>query len=490
MKELFKLSYSKIKEGLGKGDFSSVDLVNSYYDRIDETQSKIKAFLETNREKATNQAKVSDERRKSGKTVSEFDGIPIAIKDNICVSGEITSCSSKILENFRSPYDATVISRLKDKGFIFLPRTNMDEFAMGSSTENSAFQTTTNPFDTTRIPGGSSGGSAAAVSAGMVPIALGSDTGGSIRQPASLCGIWGLKPTYGRISRYGLVAYASSLDQIGPFSNDIQGVVDLFSVLNGRDERDQTTVIGKQFSSANVKQKSWKGVKVGVMSTKNASDWSPSVLKKYEDMKKNLEKEGAILKELDFSVFSYSIPIYYLIATAECSSNLSRFDGIRYGLRVEGSSGKLEDLYVESRSKGFGDEVKRRILLGTFSLSSGYYDAYYGKAQKARVMIRKQYDSFFKEVDVILQPTSPTTAFKIGEKTKDPIQMYLADVLTTSVNLAGVPAISCPAGVDENGLPIGMQLTTSHFEEESLLSFASSLAQLPDTTITLPSQIQ
>ncbi|TGL57461.1 Asp-tRNA(Asn)/Glu-tRNA(Gln) amidotransferase subunit GatA [Leptospira ognonensis] len=488
MNDLSKLTYSKIKEGLGKGEFTSEEVTSSYIDRINAVDSKIGAFLEFNPEKILASAKESDARRKSKALKSEMDGIPIGIKDNICIEGEITSCASKILSNFRSPYDATVITKLKSKGFLFVPRTNMDEFAMGSSTENSAFQTTKNPFDVTRIPGGSSGGSAAAVASGMVSTSLGSDTGGSIRQPAALCGVWGLKPTYGRVSRYGLVAYASSLDQIGPFGNDIHSVIDVFDSIQGYDSHDQTSAKEKSFNVNHVKLGSWKGLRVGVMKTEDTQA-SPSVAKRYEELKAALTKEGAILKELDFSLFKYSIPVYYLIATAECSSNLSRFDGIRYGFRDEGQ-GKLEDLYVESRSKGFGNEVKRRILLGTFSLSSGYYDAYYGKAQKARVLIKKQYESFFKDVDFIFQPTSPTSAFKVGEKTKDPIQMYLADILTTTVNLAGVPAISCPAGLDEIGLPIGMQLTSNHFEEEKLLSYALMLNEFPETKIHLPETIK
>jgi aspartyl-tRNA(Asn)/glutamyl-tRNA(Gln) amidotransferase subunit A len=487
MKDLSNLTYTKVKDGLQKGEFTSEELTSSYLNRIDEVEPKIKAFLEVNQERILTSAKESDARRKSNALKSDLDGIPIGIKDNICINGEITSCSSKILSNFRSPYDATVITKLKAKGFHFIPRTNMDEFAMGSSTENSAFQVTKNPFDTSRIPGGSSGGSAAAVASGMVSTSLGSDTGGSIRQPAALCGVWGLKPTYGRVSRYGLVAYASSLDQIGPFGNDLQAVIDVFDSIQGFDLHDQTSAKDATFDPKNVKLGSWKGIRVGVMKTEETQA-SPSVAKRYEDIKAKLVKEGAILKELDFSLFKYSIPVYYLIATAECSSNLSRFDGIRYGFRDEGN-GRLEDLYVESRSKGFGNEVKRRILLGTFSLSSGYYDAYYGKAQKARVLIKKKYDSFFKDVDCILQPTSPTTAFKVGEKTKDPIQMYLADILTTTVNLAGVPAISCPAGTDEHGLPIGMQITTNHFEEEKLLSYATMLAEFPETITALPKTI-
>ncbi|TGM43538.1 Asp-tRNA(Asn)/Glu-tRNA(Gln) amidotransferase subunit GatA [Leptospira levettii] len=488
MKDIIFLTYSEIKKKLNDGSLTSQELVSAYLERIKSSDSKVKAFLNLNADKILTQAKASDDRRKVGKPFSEFDGIPIGIKDNICIRGEITSCSSKILENFESPYDATVITKLKEKGFVFFPRLNMDEFAMGSSTENSAFQTSKNPFDTDRIPGGSSGGSAAAVAASMLPISLGSDTGGSIRQPASLCGIWGLKPTYGRVSRYGLVAYASSLDQIGPFSNDMEGISDLLEILSGLDSNDQTTAKVDHFDAKSVSSMDWKGKKIGIMKTEDFN-FSPDVNARYLEILKSLEEKGAELVALDFSLLKYAIPVYYLIATAECSSNLSRFDGIRYGLRKE-TSGKLDDLYSESRSAGFGKEVKRRILLGTFSLSSGYYDAYYGKAQKARVLIRRQYADFFKSVDIIVQPTSPTTAFKVGEKTKDPIQMYQADILTTSVNLAGVPAISCPAGVDQNGLPIGIQLTTSHFDEVKLLSYAKSLSQLDLCKITLPKEIK
>ncbi len=480
-------SYSKLKALLREKKISPVEIAEAYSKRIQKFNPKINAFLEFDPEKLLKAAKASEDRHQKNNTLSEMDGIPIAIKDNLCITGELTTCSSKILENFRSPYDATAIVKLKEKGLLLIPRTNMDEFAMGSSTENSAFGTTLNPINTSKVPGGSSGGSAAAVSASFAPLALGSDTGGSIRQPASLTGIWGLKPTYGRISRYGLIAYASSLDQIGPFSNDIAGIVDSFSVMNGVDPRDQTTANAKVFQPNSVTQTSWKGKKVGVMNRKDIS-WQKDVILKYQRVLDLIEKEGAELVELDFSIFSYSIPIYYLIATAECSSNLSRFDGIRYGKRID-SSGKLEDLYVDSRTQGFGKEVKRRILLGTFSLSAGYYEAYYGKAQKARIMIRKAYESFFQKVDIILQPTSPSTAFELGEKTKDPLQMYLADTLTTSSNLAGVPSISCPFGVDSNGLPIGMQLTAPHFEEERLLSYAYALNQFDEATVTLPDEI-
>ena len=480
--------YSEIKSLLNEKKITSVELCSLYLKRIEENDSKIKAFLYLNKEKILQEAANSDSRRQAGKQLSEFDGIPIGIKDNICIKGERVSCGSKILENFISPYDATAITKLREKGFIFFPGLNMDEFAMGSSTENSAYQVTKNPFDTTRIPGGSSGGSAAAVASSMLPIALGSDTGGSIRQPAALCGIFGLKPTYGRVSRYGLVAYASSLDQIGPFSNDPEGIADVLSVLSGADLNDSTASQEKPFAVTDLLSSDVSKLKIGIMANEG-NEWSQDVKDNFHKIIDVLRSKGAQIIELDFSIHSYSIPIYYIIATAECSSNLSRFDGIRYGYRIEDPK-KLEDVYVESRSKGFGDEVKRRILLGTFSLSSGYYDAYYGQAQKARVLIKRSYAEYFKQVDFILQPTSPTTAFKVGEKTKDPVQMYKADILTTSVNLAGLPAISIPAGVDKSGLPIGLQITANKFEEAKLLSFVKELSSLDECKINLPETIQ
>ena len=480
--------YSEIKSLLNEKKITSVELCSLYLKRIEENDSKIKAFLYLNKEKILQEAANSDSRRQVGKQLSEFDGIPIGIKDNICIKGERVSCGSKILENFISPYDATAITKLREKGFIFFPGLNMDEFAMGSSTENSAYQVTKNPFDTTRIPGGSSGGSAAAVASSMLPIALGSDTGGSIRQPAALCGIFGLKPTYGRVSRYGLVAYASSLDQIGPFSNDPEGIADVLSVLSGADLNDSTASQEKPFAVTDLLNSDLSKLKIGIMANEG-NEWSQDVKDNFHKIIDVLRSKGAQIIELDFCIHSYSIPIYYIIATAECSSNLSRFDGIRYGYRIEDPK-KLEDVYVESRSKGFGDEVKRRILLGTFSLSSGYYDAYYGQAQKARVLIKRSYAEYFKQVDFILQPTSPTTAFKVGEKTKDPVQMYKADILTTSVNLAGLPAISIPAGVDKSGLPIGLQITANKFEEAKLLSFVKELSSLDECKINLPETIQ
>ncbi|TGJ98537.1 Asp-tRNA(Asn)/Glu-tRNA(Gln) amidotransferase subunit GatA [Leptospira langatensis] len=486
MSDLWKLTYSQIKKGLNAGEFTPSELATSLISRIEAEDFKIKAFLSFEKENVLKAAAESTERRRSGKPLSEFDGIPIGIKDNICIEGTITSCASKILENYHSPFHATAIEKLLAKGFVLIPRANMDEFAMGSSTENSAYQITKNPFDTARIPGGSSGGSAAAVAASFVPVALGSDTGGSVRQPASLCGIYGLKPSYGTVSRYGLVAYASSLDQIGPLSKDIDGVVDVYSIISGKDPKDATSKNLTAFDPAKAKPVALEGLRIGKM--KMSAEIDPDVAKAYESLLSDLESKGAKLVELDFSLLSNSIPIYYIIATAECSSNLSRFDGIRFGARKD-PSGKLEDLYVASRSEGFGKEVQRRILLGTFSLSAGYYDAYYGRAQKARVLIKREYEGYFSKVDLILQPTSPTTAFKVGEKTSDPIQMYKADILTTSVNLAGVPAMSLPIGTDSKGLPIGLQVTAPLFHEEKIFGFAKTIQDW-SSKVKLPEQIQ
>jgi aspartyl-tRNA(Asn)/glutamyl-tRNA(Gln) amidotransferase subunit A len=479
-----KFLYSNLKKDLQSNKISSEELCNSLISRIENLEPKINAFLRFSKEKILESARESDNRRKSNRALSEFDGIPIGIKDNICIRGEITSCSSKILENYISPYNATVIEKLLSKGFILFPGLNMDEFAMGSSTENSAFQVTKNPFDIQRIPGGSSGGSAAAVAASMIPIALGSDTGGSIRQPASLCGVFGLKPTYGSVSRYGLVAYASSLDQIGPISNDLEGIKDIYNIISGIDPKDSTSI--EKPSNTNFESIDISKLRIGIM--QEGDEWEISIKNNYKMVCEKLTSLGAKLVPLDFSLHNYSIPIYYIIATSECSSNLSRFDGIRYGLRENTS--KLEDLYLETRTKGFGNEVKRRILLGTYSLSSGYYDAYYGKAQKARVMIRKSYEEFFQNVDLILQPTSPTTAFKIGEKSKDPVQMYKADILTTSVNLAGLPAMSYPSGLDDKGLPIGMQITAPAFHEDLLFQFTELFSKFSEFQVELPETIK
>ncbi|MCB1166549.1 MAG: Asp-tRNA(Asn)/Glu-tRNA(Gln) amidotransferase subunit GatA [Leptospiraceae bacterium] len=463
-------------KALEKGEYSPVELAEAYLQRAAQTKP-LAMYNELNEERIRAQAQESAKRRKAGKPLSALDGIPVSIKDNICDVEEKTTCSSAFLKDYRSPYDATVIEKLKGAGAILFGRTNLDEFAMGSSTENSAFGTTRNPYDPERVPGGSSGGSAAAVGSLTVPLALGSDTGGSIRQPASFCGIVGMKPTYGKVSRYGLVAFASSLDQIGPMAGSVEDAALLLSSIEGKDHRDSTShpmaderptpALIKPMTSAALKKK-----KVGVFFPDKTDGFDDSVLKACDATRTWLEKQGMEVVPIESKLWQYAIPIYYILATAEASSNLSRFDGIRYGTRS--GQANLLDVYTRSRTEGFGPEVKRRILLGTFVLSSGYYDAYYNSAQKARRMIRAEYLEFFKKLDFIMQPTSPSTAFKIGEKAANPIAMYQSDLMTISVNLGGVPALSLPAGIDNDGLPIGMQITGAHFEEEKLLQFAAA----------------
>lgn len=463
---------------LESGEYTSQELTRSYLDRASICKP-LQMFNDLDESRILDQAKESDKRRKAGKALSALDGIPVAIKDNICDINEKTTCSSNFLKDYRSPYDATVIEKLKQAGAILYGRTNLDEFAMGSSTENSAFRTTLNPFDPGRVPGGSSGGSAAAVGSLSAPLALGSDTGGSIRQPASFCGIVGMKPTYGKVSRYGLVAFASSLDQIGPMALSVEDSALLLSVIEGKDSRDSTShpFSEKYPTSPAVKpmsKKSLSGKKVGVLfPDSKAEGFDESIRKACTDMRNWLEKQGCEVKEIQSKLWQYVIPIYYILATAEASSNLSRFDGIRYGTRSPQAN--LQDLYVRSRTEGFGPEVKRRILLGTFVLSSGYFDAYYNSAQKARKMVRAEYLDFFKDLDFIVQPTSPTTAFKVGERSENPIAMYQSDLMTISVNLGGVPALSLPLGLDEDGLPVGMQITAPHFEEDKLFQFAAAV---------------
>ncbi len=450
------------------------------------------AFLALDREAVLSQARASDDRRAAGKALGPLDGIPIAIKDNICAKGTTVTCASRILENFVAPYDATVIEKLRAAGAVLMGRANMDEFAMGSSTENSAFQNARNPWNPERVPGGSSGGSAVAVAAGIAPLALGSDTGGSIRQPAAFCGVVGLKPTYGRVSRYGLVAYASSLDQIGPFARSVADTALVLEAIAGADRRDSTSLApdaedsGSTLSGnlAEFQKRDWSGLQVGVMlpDDEAASAYDPAVLAQTNAAVDFLEKQGAQIVPLQSRLEKYLITIYYIQATAEASSNLSRYDGVRYGQQAQDAK-DLMDLYVRSRTAGFGDEVKRRILLGTFVLSSGYYDAYYKSAQKARRLITKEYANFFERVDVILAPTSPSTAFALGDKVNDPIAMYQSDILTIAANLTGNPAVSIPAGADADGLPVGLQLMTAPFREQRLLEIAGGLAAgaAPDT---------
>lgn len=478
--DLCKLGIVELQSLLKNKEVSSVELANSFLARVSQVDSKIHAFLHLDSENILNQARSADQLISRG----EFDnkpllGIPIAIKDVIAVKGERLGCASRILDGFVSPYDATVIEKLKAAGAIVFGRLNMDEFAMGSSTENSAFGPTHNPWAIGYAPGGSSGGSAAAVSALECPAALGSDTGGSIRQPAALCGCVGVKPTYGRVSRFGLVAFASSLDQIGPLTRSSQDAAVLLEVICGWDKRDCTSVNEPVQSFSKNLTGDIKGLKIGLPREYFIKGLDPEVNNAVLDAVKLLEKLGASVLEISLPHTEYAVATYYIIATAEASANLARFDGIRYGLRVDGSD--LFELYCKTRGKGFGSEVKRRILLGTYVLSSGYYDAYYLRAQKVRTLIRNDFIEAFKKVDVIVTPTTPTPAFKLGEKSGDPLQMYLSDVFTISCNLAGICGVSIPCGFTaQPKLPIGLQILGKHFDELTILNTAFAFQQATD----------
>lgn len=458
----------EIGEKLKQGNISSTEYLNEKLARIESLDPKVQAFVELEKEEALKQAKESDERRAKGQELSPFDGIPIGIKDNIVTSGRKTSCASKILEGYTSPFSSTVIEKLSSQGFVSVGRLNMDEFAMGSSTENSAYQITRNPHDLERAPGGSSGGSAAAVAAGYFPAAFGSDTGGSIRQPAAFTGTVGLKPTYGTVSRYGLVAFASSLDQIGPISLGVEDAKILYDTIKGHDQRDSTTVPASLYRDVEAAPDK---LKLGVPRSL-IEKASPSILKSLDAILDMLKKDHSVeVIDIELPYQKYAIPVYYITATSEASANLARFDGIRYGYRADTES--LTELYEKSRTHGFGSEVKRRILLGTYALSSGFYDAFYGKAQKVRTLIQREYISAFEKVHAILMPSTPTESFPIGEKTSDPVEMYLSDVLTVGASLAGIPALSVPGPTE--GLPIGIQLQGPYFSENRLFEIAKKI---------------
>ena len=469
---LTELTVHELKEKLNNKEITSQDIVKAYVDRINEKEPEVKAFITTLCDEALEQAKKIDEEG----DYSSFKGIPIGIKDNINITGVKTTCASRILENFVSPYDATVIEKLKDEGIINLGKLNMDEFAMGGSTEYSYFKKTSNPWDLNRVPGGSSGGSAAAVAAGMAPWALGSDTGGSIRQPSSFCGVVGMKPTYGLVSRYGLVAFASSLDQIGPITKDVRDNAMLLNIIAGHDEKDTTSENIEKKDYVKALKNDVKGLKIGVPKEFYGEGINPEVKKALETAIAKYKELGAEVEEFSMDVAKYALATYYIIACAEASSNLGRFDGIRYGYRTKEFS-NLKDIYKNSRSEGFGAEVKRRIILGTYVLSSGYYDAYYKKAQQVRTLVKNEFSKAFEKYDVLVTPTAPTVAFNIGEKSNNPLEMYLADICTVPINIAGVPAISVPCGVDSNGMPIGMQIIGKHFAEETILNAAYTYEQ-------------
>ena len=471
-----ELTVHELQEKLKNKELTSTEIVKAYTDRIDEKEGDVKAFVTVLKEEALKQAGEVDKKIQSGEQVSEFTGIPIGIKDNMCTKGVKTTCSSHMLENFIAPYDATVVQKLKDENIIDLGKLNMDEFAMGGSTEYSYFKKTSNPWDLNKVPGGSSGGSAAAVAANMVPWALGSDTGGSIRQPASFCGVVGLKPTYGLVSRYGLVAFASSLDQIGPITKDVTDAAMLLNIIAGHDEKDTTSSDRPKIDYTRSLKNDVKGLKIGVPKEFFGDGINEEVKESLEKAIETYKKLGAQIEEFSLDIAKYSLATYYIVACAEASSNLGRFDGIRYGHRTKDFS-SLKELYRKSRSEGFGAEVKRRIILGTYVLSSGYYDAYYKKAQQVRTLVMNEFSKAFEKYDVILTPTSPTVAFDIGAKSNNPLEMYLSDICTVSVNIAGLPGISIPCGVDKQGMPIGMQLIGNKFCEETILNAAYTFEQ-------------
>lgn len=469
--ELYSLTVSEIAKKIKEKEITIKEVLDSVYNRIENVEEKVSAYVTLTKEQAYNRATKLQERLDNGEDIGIMGGVPIAIKDNICTNGIKTTCSSKMLENFVPFYDATVIEKLENAGAIIIGKTNMDEFAMGSSTENSAIKKTKNPWDLERVPGGSSGGSAAAVACDIAPCALGTDTGGSIRQPASFCNVVGLKPTYGLVSRYGIVAYASSLDQVGPLTKSVEDAAILLNVIAGKDEKDTTSAdIPKKDYLKSIKD-DIKGKKIGVPTEFISDGINEDVKKAYEENLNTLKELGAEIIEIKLDYAKYSLPTYYIIATAEASSNLGRYDGIRYGHRAKDFS-SLDELYVKSRTEGFGDEVKRRIMLGTYVLSSGYYDAYYKRGQKVRTLIIDDFKKAFEKCDVIAIPTTPNTSFKFGEKTSNPLEMYLEDIYTVPVNIAGLPGISVPGGFDKNGMPIGMQFISKAFDEENLLQVA------------------
>ena len=456
-------------ELLKQRKLSSVELTKQYLARIEKADAQIGSYITVCPDEALAAAGKADERIAKGEATL-LTGIPVGIKDNICTEGITTTCASKMLYNFVPPYDATVTKRLKNEGAVILGKLNMDEFAMGSSTESSYFKKTKNPYDLTRVPGGSSGGSAASVSADLAPYALGSDTGGSIRQPAAFCGNVGLKPTYGLVSRFGLIAFASSLDQIGSFTKDVTDCAIVLNAIAGYDKMDSTSVDADKTDYTKALGLPLKGMKIGVPKQYLESGIQTEIREAVENASKVYEMLGAECEECSLPLSKYALPAYYLISSAEASSNLARFDGIKYGYRAEEYHG-LAELYEKTRSEGFGEEVKRRIMLGTYALSSGYYDAYYKKAQQVRTLIKRDFTACFEKYDVLLTPTTPTTAYKFGEKS-DPVAMYMGDICTVAVNIAGLPAISIPAGLDKKGMPIGIQLIANSFEEHKLLTAA------------------
>lgn len=481
---LNELTISELRKLLDNRDVTPREVLDDVYKRIGDVEDRVKAFISVTKDEAYKMADDAGLAIASNRT-SLLTGIPVAVKDNMCTKGLKTTCASRILHNFIPPYESTVTARLAGQKYILTGKTNLDEFAMGSSTENSGFHTTRNPWNTECVPGGSSGGSAAAVAAGECIAALGSDTGGSIRQPACFCGVVGLKPTYGRVSRYGLVAFASSLDQIGPITRSVADAAAMLDVIGGHDPLDSTSSPGDMPDFAKALGKEIKGLKLGIPKEFFIKGIDEDVEDAVHSAIKKLESLGAVPVEISLPHTDYAIAAYYILATSEASSNLARYDGVKYGFRAGGKD--LLEMYMNTRAQGFGEEVKRRIMLGTYALSAGYYDAYYKKGQQVRTLIKQDFDNAFKNVDVIVTPTSPSAAFKIGEKATDPLQMYLSDIFTISVNLAGAPAISIPCGFTKTGLPVGLQIIGRHFDEETILKTAYAYEQSTEWHLRRPS---
>lgn len=474
--QLYELTVHELKEKLDKKEINILDITKSYIEQINNKEKQVQAFITILQKQALDQAQKIQQKINNKEITNNYAGILIGIKDNICTKGIKTTCASKMLENFISPYDATVVEKIKKENMIILGKLNLDEFAMGASTEYSYFKKTKNPWDLNKVPGGSSGGGAAAVAANMLPWSLGSDTGGSVRQPSSFCGVVGLKPTYGLISRYGLVAFASSLDQIGPITKDVRDSAILLNIISGYDNKDSTSIKKEKQDYTLSLKNDVKGLKIGVAKEYFGPGIDNDVKSAIQKVIDKYIELGAEVSECSIDIAHYAVATYYIICCAEASSNLGRFDGIRYGYRTQNFT-NLQELYINSRSEGFGDEVKRRIILGTYVLSSGYYDAYYKKAQQVRTLVKNRFKEQFEKYDVILTPTSPTTAFNIGERSNNPLEMYLADICTVLANIAGIPAISVPCGLDSKGLPIGFQLMANHFEEGKLLNVAYTYEQ-------------
>ncbi|MEM9449079.1 MAG: Asp-tRNA(Asn)/Glu-tRNA(Gln) amidotransferase subunit GatA [Cyanobacteria bacterium P01_E01_bin.6] len=473
-------SIRDLHEQLTSKERSAVEIAQEALDRIQSLEPTLHSFLHVTADKALDQARHIDQAIAAGDDIGLLAGIPIGIKDNMCTQGIPTTCASRILENFVPPYESTVTQKIAAAGAVMVGKTNLDEFAMGGSTENSAFHPTSNPWDIERVPGGSSGGSAAAVAAGECTISLGSDTGGSIRQPASFCGVVGMKPTYGLVSRYGLVAFASSLDQIGPFARSVEDAAILLGAIAGYDPKDSTSLkTNIPDYTANLNAELPKGTRVGIIKETFGEGLDPTVEKSVMQAVEHFKGMGATVQEITCPQFRYGLPTYYIIAPSEASANLARYDGVKYGFR-KGEAEDLMQMYTRTRAEGFGPEVKRRIMIGTYALSAGYYDAYYLKAQKVRTLIKQDFEKAFEQVDVLVSPTAPTTAFKMGAKSEDPLSMYLLDLMTIPVNLAGLPGLSLPCGFDEDGMPIGLQIIGNVLQEEKVLQVAYAYEQSTD----------